>query len=814
MSVSDTWPMRRPRPRPAFRLPRALLLGAWPLLAGVGLTTLLVAVELLRGRASLDAIAVAPRLFAERFIDLPLAPHSTPLQLGGGPLLVFLGVTIAAALSGRRLFMEKPGQQPALTVALAGLPFLLACLALAAADSADAPAGPLAAVLRPLVPALWVAGALAGGTAWQSALMGRRRRQVSAARGFAAGALGAAVALAALAAITFGSAAAQMARQPRSGQAWVGSLAWLMDSPNAGGALLASNRHGLGGGVSDATALLVVLAVLVIAGLCGAIFLLTTGPLEVAAFIATFTTLLAVMAVGSRPQSGSVAAIFAAQLPFLLFAAAAAGLAGPALASLPGAGRVRTWRPLQAFGDRLPPPVASPIGAGPVRLQPGWRPLALVATAALLAEAGLLLTTSHVPPARPLAPEPPSPLQLVAQRYLAASARGDAAAAWAEIVVDEPPGESGAVRLVDAKALAAMYANPGARGEEPVKLHLLTRRVAGQDVAAEFSAGPHGERRPALILRKVPANVWKVVIRAGTAEIALAQPAPLAFDGIPLPARQSYRLLALPGPHVVSAGDGRVQRAETSSVQVGSATTVRLQLAPTFTAEATASANRLVNSALTACAASAAAAPAGCLQSAPVPAPVTWRLVGDPAATLSPSGSLEQGFIAIGRYQYIAAYRVHVPEGIAHAAATGAYRLPLRWTEAGFVTAGGLDSPPAVPAARPAADEPGLHRAVTAGLQGCAAATLLRPPDCPNGLPSTRFVTPVSWRLLSDPAAQAAAEFDPASGEFHVTGTFQMAATYTEGGLRKSGIISSGNYRATLLWDGTAPVLVDIRATQ
>lgn len=806
MSVAQTWPMRRlRRPRRRIGVPRPIALGLWPLAAGLAVAALAAGLDLLARPAGGQGLA---SLFAGRFLSFPLSPHSTPVQLGGGSLWLFGAVVAAAFAAGRQARRESRWPETAVLIAGGAAPILAAGLLLAAVDRADAGPAPLA-VARALLPAVWVALGMLAAAGWESALWGRRRPEVGALRGISAGAFGASIAIAVLAGVALLANAGLAIRQVTAGRLLNG----LMQAPNGGAQLLVqvSAQHP-GHDVRGLALLALVLLILTLAGLAATLFLLATPAIETVAFAATFALALALAAISAQSHpAGEVALLLPRVLAILVLPALVAALAGPWAAGHGPAHAISSAAPLRAFADRLPGPVASAIGPASPRLVAGWTSAALLTVGVVLIEAALVLAAAAPRPAgRTPGPVATAPLQLVAERYLSAAAGGDAAAAWAEMVVDGPPTDSSAVHLDDQAAFAAMLANPAARPAQPANLRLVSTRRAGADTAAEFSAGSHGEQHPALLLREV-AGSWKVVIRAGAADLALSNLAPIRLDGIPLPARPASHLVLLPGLHNVISGDGQVQRAESTSLQVASGTTARIQLAPAFTPDALAAAGGAARSLLEACTASTAAAPPGCLQSANVAPPVTWRQVGEPGG-IALAWESEHDYVATGRYQYIAAYRVHVPEGIAHVASTGAFRLPLRWTGTGFAARAAMADLPGLAAARPAVDDQTLRQAVAAKFAGCAASTLLRPPDCPNGLASSRYVTPVTWKLLNDPVADSAVGFDPVTGEFSVSGAFRMAASYTEGGTRKNGV-SAGDFRASILWDGSAPVVVTIKAT-
>lgn len=118
--------------------------------------------------------------------------------------------------------------------------------------------------------------------------------------------------------------------------------------------------------------------------------------------------------------------------------------------------------------------------------------------------------------------------------------------------------------------------------------------------------------------------------------------------------------------------------------------------------------------------------------------------------------------------------------------------------------------------------------AVRTGFVNCAktrvplTAAGLVIPDCPQLFPVTQVgqVTSAHWSLSSNPTHRAHVSFDTAHGNFAVTGDYRMDVRYTTNNgnsLSKDNGPhlgkSSGNYTATLAWDGQHLTLLKIVAS-
>jgi len=173
---------------------------------------------------------------------------------------------------------------------------------------------------------------------------------------------------------------------------------------------------------------------------------------------------------------------------------------------------------------------------------------------------------------------------------------------------------------------------------------------------------------------------------------------------------------------------------------------VAVSLAPTLSPGALSAAAAAIAESFAGCLASTSPVPAGCPQSLPAQSAgaVSWELVGDPGTGAAFSGVAESDLTAAGSFQMIGTYAVHIPEGVRHQPSSGGYLLSLHWDGHAF-SRGALAAADAPPQPRPGVADGTLLDAVAAGFQVCLSSNLLRPADCPQTIPSSLFITRVSW---------------------------------------------------------------------
>jgi hypothetical protein len=718
-----------------------------------------------------------------------LASGATPVDLGAAPLGLTALVLALAFRLGQRL--GPPGY-----AALAALPTALGATALAL--FAGTALGVPAALLSALPPAL----ALAAGSEWW------RRRGGGRSSTLLRASMTAAVAVAA-------------------GLVLAGVVAGLLRVFAAGGFLKVPTAAVVLAGFWPAAASQAsggVPAIGLLAGLFGpAIFLSTRSRQERWLFAAAAGGALSVVALAAG--GGWRTALLSALVGW-----AGAGLAA---AAAPALGATRTGHRLaglplfRAFGDRLPPPAASeltsermrpggPAGGAPTRPRttPAGFAVSIVAagTAVLCVVAVLAVTLAGE------SAVPEVPAARAAQAYLSALSANDAGKIWNAVTVADvqlPAGD----HLVGRDDLARMLTVAANRHQPINSVTLLAVAPEGGDAVYQAAYQEGGDFHSAKLTLRQVAGAWKVVVTP--AAIALP-PLPAAIkvtvDGTPVnvtAAGQAGTVSVLPGVHAV-AESGSAPYGD-RSVQVTALlplpAVAQPDLSPALDPAATAAARSFAAAIVQGCAASSSARPSGCPNQVDVPAgtPVTWSSVGSLAADAQLQLDAQGGTLIRAHFQLVAAYPVHVPEDTKHVAVGGGFSVPTAWA-AGAWQASGPPQAAGYDAARPGAADSALTGAVSAGFDACAGSRLLRPADCPQGLPSQGFVGSVQWRLTADAVNGATVSFDAQRSLFSVTGAFAMAVTYSEAGAARSTTVA-GNYRADLYWDGSRPVLVSIART-
>lgn len=714
-----------------------------------------------------------------------LAAGSVVTGLGAAPLgLTFLVLAVAFRL-GQRLGPPPWAALAALPAALAGV-----ALALFTGSALGVPGALLAAVPGAL--------ALAAGSEWW------RRQGAGAVRSSSV--------------LRAGMAAAAATG---AGLLLAGVVAALLRVFAAGGFLKVPTEVVVLAGFWPAAAVNAVAgapAVGLLLGLVGpALFLTTRSGHERVLFAAIAGAALSVVALAgaeSWPTAVSGAAVAWA-------CAGVAAAAAPILGNTAAGHRLAGIGPLRGFGDRLPPPAASELTSE--RMRPagtaarGRRETpasyavafisALTAILCVVAVLAVTLAGSSAGAAEPADAQ-------AARVYVGALATNDPGRIWSAVVVDGTGAPAGD-HLLGRDDLARMLAVAGNRHQRIGSVTLVpVTRDAGQAVyQVAYQEG--GDFRSAKLTLRPGAGGWKVVLGAAAIAVpALPAAVKLEVDGTPITGVAAGRqgaVSVLPGVHAVREmgtapfGDRSIQ----VTADLPLPALAQPDLAPALDPTAATAARNFAAALIQACAAGGSARPDGCPNQvdAPSGSTVTWTPLGSPDdAALALD---EQGNTVIrAHYQLVAAYAVHVPEDTKHVAVGGGFAVAATYA-AGAWKAGARPQPAAFDAPRPAAADGALLAAAGAGFDACAASKLLRPADCPQGLPSQGFVGGVQWKLSGDPIAGATIAFDAQRSLFSITGTYAMTVGYTEAGVQKSNTVS-GPYRADLFWDGAKPVLVAI----
>lgn len=572
------------------------------------------------------------------------------------------------------------------------------------------------------------------------------------------------------------------------------------------------------------------LAMVVVAAVGVGVHLSRRSFAERAWYAVAVTAILAGATAASTPVTSfdAVWPAFTRALSAAVLAGIAGAVAGPYLGSLRLGHRITDIAALRAIGDLLPPPAASeitdlgavePVAAARSRRAPGLRIgavrpehagriLAGAATGVLVLLAATatytVLSTGTAPGELPEVG--------AAQAYLAAIGSGSADRAWTAVSVDASALPAAAQpRLLGRDDLARMLRLEANTAGAPSGLRV---DVAGHQgdvtvVHARYSdaAGQHDVVLD--VARR--AGGWKVVLVPAGLALPSTAVARVMIDGAPV-AVDGNPVAVLPGAHQVTVEYPAPFAPQQATVVADRpyASPVSAPVGARLDDAAMASARSTVAAALRTCLASSAARPTGCPQAVDAPAgtAVRWSLVGDPAQSLVVLPDERGGVVAHGQFQMVAAYDVHLPDDVKHAASGGSFRAPLSWNGGHWSVAGSVD-PDIADVARPPIVDTEVVAAVLTGFEHCATSALLRPADCPQSVPSQFFVKDVAWKLSGYPVAGAAVTFDPHRGVLAVTGSYAMNVSYLEGGDTKTAT-SGGRYRAELFWDGSRLVLVAI----
>ena len=209
---------------------------------------------------------------------------------------------------------------------------------------------------------------------------------------------------------------------------------------------------------------------------------------------------------------------------------------------------------------------------------------------------------------------------------------------------------------------------------------------------------------------------------------------------------------------------------------------------------------------------------------------VHWRLVQKPLPDPVVVPEAPRTVTVYGRYEMSVAY-TESGQSIRpyNAYSGGLTAATMTWDGSAFqnvtfsrLVVGGVPTSVSVPVFRrpnPPSDAAVLT-AVRAGFDDCVTIQFPAPqpaiPDCPQFTYTDDRATSATWTLNGDPMQGALVNFKPESGEFTVTGSYDMNLHYVVGGdpsYLKYGPHdwrATGSYTATLIWDGKALELLDI----
>jgi hypothetical protein len=408
------------------------------------------------------------------------------------------------------------------------------------------------------------------------------------------------------------------------------------------------------------------------------------------------------------------------------------------------------------------------------------------------------------------------------RQYLSELQAGDASAAWDEVEVSAV-GQPVSASLVAEGALQAAL--------RAAKLDLASFEVTGsRDIDSSTAmvsvsyVSASGSEQANLTVRRSGRTrfavfpVWLVVLQPVILQLTLPAGATnIAVDGIPVALTAGKSSVAvLPVAHQIRFDGSTLLTPQTANIDVFGVLGQSVQYKASLTDSGLSSVKAAVEAAFESCAHQTLA---NALDTTPCPQTVshasadrgTWAIVGDPTADMVVSFDGDMNATAKGHFQMVFAYQIdslrpspqHEPSG-------GGYSAALSLTDSG-VRVGQISPADGLPAVvRPAgAPDQAVEAIVSAAFAKCVTGKSDFVSDCPQAL-ATADAGSVHWRISGDPLSGATVQFDPNTGLFTLSGTFNMSASYTWLGNPESATSLTSAYAAYLFWDGQALNLVTI----
>jgi hypothetical protein len=278
----------------------------------------------------------------------------------------------------------------------------------------------------------------------------------------------------------------------------------------------------------------------------------------------------------------------------------------------------------------------------------------------------------------------------------------------------------------------------------------------------------------------------------------------VTVDGEPINVgTASTTVWVLPGYHALSLAATRLLQADSQIADSHPtdpfATAVEFHFRLTHEAES--SARSAIKDAFQACAAETSGS-STCPQSAPGSTDVHWQLVGDPTNDMA-VGIDDQGRPHASGH-YLMTYSDTIYSGATeHRIDGGAYKASLTWNGSKF-TAAALSRNyfSSQPASRPSSvSDDAIRAAALTKFKSCAGITTASDTDCPQSGESYG-ASNIHWTLTGDPTTDSTVDFDDATGEFKLKGSYRIHLSYDSDLYGHQETDDSGPYTAHLVWDG------------
>lgn len=405
----------------------------------------------------------------------------------------------------------------------------------------------------------------------------------------------------------------------------------------------------------------------------------------------------------------------------------------------------------------------------------------------------------------------------VTRDYLSALQSGNADAAWGVMQVSAAPTPTAASLTGHSALQAALRTKPDIKSFAVSGVQQIDSNRATVSFAYDTSIGSKqgqfvvvrsGENRFGLI------PDWRVVIVPTVLRLTLPAAVPgVSIDGHALALSDgTFDVAVLPVPHTVDYGGTTVLSEQQVTVDAFMSAGQSVAYEPRLTTAGAAAAAAAVKAGFTACAQKTELQPSSCPQSDPSSFHTSpqWQVIGDPTQNMSLTFDQDLKLEATGHFQMVDAYQEQGVSGTGHDISASGYRAALGLSASNITVLSITTDNQVGSLERPAgATDQAAEDLVSKAMTRCASLAGEKPADCPQDLFSS-FAENVHWSLNGNPLAGAGVSFDPATGIFTITGTFQMTAHYDISGYARSDASDYDHYSAYLLWDGQALQLVTI----
>jgi hypothetical protein len=419
--------------------------------------------------------------------------------------------------------------------------------------------------------------------------------------------------------------------------------------------------------------------------------------------------------------------------------------------------------------------------------------------------------------------------EAAASAYISAVGANDADGIWSNSMLTTTAGTAffgpTAYSLATKDELKAMLSLPENRhsSRDSIKVTKVADDGAGHvAVSAQYTENGHLTSEALTVTRDASEKkfdlypYWRVMVPPAYLSFSGApNGSVLSIDGIGVPAGTAL-VATFPGTHQVTAGATSIFAPDTEKVSAIGGQMGQASFKTTITSTARTQAMQLLKNAFADCAKVTTLSAQNCPQSSyGVSEPVTWSLVGDPAANLQ-FGVSAYGppnlIVADGHFVMVLAFSTGATPPTGHRFVGGPYEASFNISGNSLslanLVAGGQASALAAPSD---ASDTAIKAAVASAFKTCALITAFAFIDCPQSMggynPSN-----IKWALVGDPTASGVQiTWDGGVGAYTVTGTYDMTLTFDDANLGPGQKLDvPGRYAAHVLWTAGAAQVVYI----